>query len=77
MLPFVAAETIRLTHTAQHDRRYPHLHEEEKRSQASRLDEFVRRQLDSTWTSGEPGIRSTKRIQPMGAAGIEPATSRV
>ena len=56
MDPAVAAE--RMEHSdggALFLRTYRHLYEEEKREQAGRLDEFVRRHLDSTWTSGEAG----------------------
>jgi hypothetical protein len=34
-------------------RTYRHLYEEERREQAGRLDEFVRRHLDNTWTGDE------------------------
>ena len=54
MDPAVAAE--RMEHSdggALFLRTYRHLYEEEKREQAGRLDEFVRRHLDSTWTDDE------------------------
>ena len=56
MDPAVAAE--RMEHSdggALFLRTYRHLYEEEKREQAGRLDEFVRRHLDSMWTDGEAG----------------------
>jgi len=80
MDPAVAAE--RMEHSdggALFLRTYRHLYEEEKRSQAGRLDVFVRRHLDSTWTDEQTEVDNplNKRMRPMGAAGIEPATSRV
>jgi hypothetical protein len=56
MDPAVAAE--RMEHSdggALFLRTYRHLYEEEKREQAGRLDEFIRRHLDSTWTDEEVG----------------------
>jgi integrase len=59
--------------------RYRHLYESEKRVQALRLEAFIR----SEWTALGQARRAAlihrliKRLTTMGAAGIEPATSRV